>query len=117
MGRVASRTIGITIAQPVVRMAFSLLGQSPATIFGNLDRFFSLVTKGIHLEWTEPEPKGGKVVVSFDGPGTPRAAFLVLQGSLQFAFELCGVSGEVGPPEVLADVPEGARVRYQVRWS
>jgi len=116
MGRVASKNLGTTIVKPVLRMAFTLLGQSPATIFANLDRFFSLVTKGIHFEWTEPRAKGGVLVASFDGPATPRAALLVLQGSLQFVFELCGGSGEVTAPEVLADGPEGTRVRYAVSW-
>jgi hypothetical protein len=116
MGRVCSQNLGTTVVRPVLRIAFLLLGQSPAVVFENLDRFFALVTRGITFSYTADSPQSGVVVARFDGPGTPEAAYHVLQGSLQFIFELCGLSGEVGPAQVAESTPAGASVRYQVRW-
>ena len=116
LGRVCSQNLGTTVVRPVLRMAFLLLGQSPAAVFENLDRFFCLVTRGITFTYGTETSRSGVVVARFDGPDTPEAAFHVLQGSLQFIFELCGVSGEVGPAQVGEATPAGATVRYRVRW-
>jgi hypothetical protein len=116
MGRVCSRTLGATIVQPVLRLAFTLLGQGPATIFENMDRFFSLATRGIEFAWASESKKSGAVIARFVGPETPEAAFHVLQGSLEFIFDLCGISGEVTTAEVVEQSPEGVTVRYRVSW-
>jgi hypothetical protein len=116
MGRVCSQNLGTTLIQPVLRVAFSLLGQGPDTIFANLDRFFSVVTRGIHFAYAPQSKKSGVVTARFVGPDTPEAAFHVLQGSLEFIFELCGVSGEVTTAEVVEESPAGAMVRYLVSW-
>ena len=116
LGRACSRNLATTVVRPVLRMAFLLLGQTPASVFENLDRFFAMVTRGINFTFTADSDRTGVVVARFDGSGTPEAAFHVLRGSLQFIFELCGVSGEVGPAQVAESTPAGASVRYQVRW-
>ena len=116
MGRACSQNLGTTIVQPVLRIAFLLLGQSPAVIFENLDRFFSLVTRGISFSYASNSPRSGTLLARFDGPDTPEAAFHVLQGALQFIFELCGISGEVGAAEVIESSAAGASVRYLVHW-
>lgn len=116
LGRVCSQNLGTTVVRPVLRMAFLLLGQSPAAVFENLDRFFVLVTRGINFTFSPETSRSGMVVARFEGPGTPEAAFHVLQGSLQFIFELCGVSGQVEPAQVAESTPAGATVRYRVRW-
>jgi hypothetical protein len=116
MGRTCSQSLGTTIVQPVIRIAFLLLGQSPAVVFENLDRFFALVTRGITFSYTASSPRSGTVRAHFDGPDTPEAAFHVLQGALQFIFELCGISGQVGDAEVVESGDAGASVRYLVQW-
>ena len=116
LGRICSQNLGTTVVRPVLRMAFLLLGQTPAVVFENLDRFFALVTRGITFSYTAASPRSGAVLARFDGPDTPEAAYHVLQGSLQFIFELCGMSGEVGPADVSESTPAGASVHYRVRW-
>ena len=115
LGRVCSQNLGTTVVRPVLRMAFLLLGQTPAVVFENLDRFFALVTRGITFSYTAQSPRSGVVLARFDGPDTPEAAYHVLQGSLQFIFEQCGVSGEVGLAEVAESGSAGATVQYRVR--
>src|SRR5437870_1427688 len=50
-GLYVARPLGWTLLKPVLLLAFQFLGQSPEPIFGNLDRFFSLVTRGISFSW------------------------------------------------------------------
>jgi hypothetical protein len=115
-GIACARPLGWSVLQPVIRMAFMMFGQSPEPIFGNLDRFFSIVTRGITFSWEAAE-KGGAVTARFAGEGTPEAAFHVLRGTLLFVYELSGRVGEVGPPQVLKSTPGGVTVRYDVRWK
>src|SRR3954447_18166644 len=105
-GIACARPLGWTLLQPVLRMALTLFGQSPEPIFSNLDRFFSMVTRGITFSWTAKE-KSGAVSARFAGEGTPEAAFHVLRGTLLFVYELSGTVGTVGPPEVLESTPAG----------
>jgi hypothetical protein len=78
-------------------------------IFGNLDRFFSLVARGIAFAWA-PLEKGGSVTATFEGPDTPEAALHVLRGSLQFVFEASGTTGT-------AERRRWRRSRRSARWS
>ena len=115
-GLAVARPLGWSLLQPVLRIAFQFLGQSAEPIFSNLDRFFSLVTRGISFSW-DREGKGGTVLARFDGPDTPEAAFHVLRGSLLFAFEASGTTGTVTAPEVVESTPFEAVVRYRVSWA
>ena len=115
-GIACARPLGWSVLQPVIRMAFTLFGQSPEPIFSNLDRFFALVTRGIVFSW-QPDERGGTVLARFAGEGTPEAAFHVLRGTLIFVFEVSGTVGEVGPPQMVESTPAGVTVRYAVRWK
>jgi hypothetical protein len=114
-GLVCSRSLAWSLIQPVLRLVFQLFGQSAEPVFANLDKFFSLVTKGITFSW-ERQGDGGTVVARFDGPDTPEAAFHVLRGTLLFVFEVTGTRGEVAAPEIVHATNEGATVRYRVQW-
>lgn len=115
-GLVCSRSLGWTLIQPVLRMAFHLFGQSPRPVFENLDRFFSMATRGISFSW-EPGEQGGVALAKFDGEGTPAAAYHVLRGTLLFVFEASGTEGAVGPPQVVETTPGFSVVRYAVSWK
>jgi hypothetical protein len=115
-GIACARPLGWSMLQPVIRLAFMMFGQSPEPIFSNLDRFFSMVTRGITFSW-EPRDKGGSVLTRFEGDDTPDAAFHVLRGTLLFVYEVSGTVGEVGMPEVVESTAAGVTVRYDVRWK
>jgi hypothetical protein len=115
-GLAVARPLGWSLLQPVLRVAFQFLGQSAEPIFANLDRFFSLVTRGIEFSWEKGE-KGGTVLARFNGPDTPEAAFHVLRGSLTFAYEAAGTTGSVSAPEVVESTAHEAVVRYRVSWA
>jgi hypothetical protein len=116
-GVACARPLGWTLLQPVLRTVFMLFGQSPEPVFENLDRFFSLVTRGIAFSWKrDGEARSGTILAKFDGADTPDAAHHVLRGTLLFAFEVSGTSGEVSAPEVVESNDYESVVRYQVRW-
>jgi hypothetical protein len=116
-GLACARPLGWSLLAPVLRVAFTLFGHSPAPVLANLNRFFSLVTRGISFEWSETDGKAGVVTATFQGDGTPAAAFHVLRGSLFFTFEACGIVGQVGVPEVQESTGSAAIVRYEVKWG
>jgi hypothetical protein len=113
MGYEASRELSGDIVRPVLRMAFQLFGQSPESVFANLDRFYSMSTRGLHFGWEASSANSGTVVVRFDGPRTPMAPLLVLEGSLRFVFALTSSEGTVTLSDISAD---GTTVRYAARW-
>jgi hypothetical protein len=116
MGLVVAMQLGGTMILPVLRMAFSLFGQTPAAGFAHLDRFFALVTRGIAFSY---EPRGeheGMVSARFSGESIPDAAYHVLRGTLLYVFEIAGRAGKVDPHELVETSPAGTTVRYAVRW-
>jgi hypothetical protein len=116
LGLFAGKRLGSTLIQPVLRAAFYLLGERPEAAFGNLDRFFSLVTRGISFRWKPESERSGTVEAWFNGPGAPEAAFHVLRGSLMHVYEIVGQKGEVDPPQVVEATPAGSRVLIKVHW-
>ena len=115
-GLACARPLGWSLLQPVLRLAFQFFGQSPEPIFGNLDMFFSLVTRGISFSF-EQKGEGGAVLARFAGEQTPQAAFHVLGGTLLFVFEATSTKGTISDPELVETTPGGTTVRYQVRWG
>ena len=116
LGVFCAKRLGGTLIQPVLRAAFYLLGERPEAAFGNLDRFFSLVTRGILFRWKPEGDTSGTVEAWFSGPGTPEAAFHVLRGTLMYVFEIVGRPGTVHPPQVVEATPSGSRVWIKVQW-
>ena len=115
-GLETARALGGTLVLPAIRAAFYLFGESPASIFAHLDRFFSLVTRGLIFSWKDEGPSAGVIEVRFLGPDTPHAAFHVLRGTLQFVYEISATRGEVGPPEVVEETGFASLVRFRARW-
>lgn len=113
----SAREFGGSMIQPVIRAAFLMFGESPASVFANLDRFFTLATRGISFRWTESSPSDGAVEARFEGTDKPVAAWHVLRGSLGFVFEISQAAGEVDPPEVIETTDAATVVRYRVRWK
>ena len=117
LGLLAGRNLGGGMIAPVLKMAMGLFGRSPATVFGNLDRFYSMVMRGVSFSYEPTSATSGVVEARVQGPGVPAAMFDVTRGNLSYVFEVCGVSGTVDPPRVLRHDENGAQIRLTVRWS
>jgi hypothetical protein len=117
LGLTAARNLGGSIIKPVIKLALLLFGATPDTLYGNLDRLYSLVTRGVHFVWRDVERKSGVIEAEFEGGGVRESLFDVTRGNLQYALEVCGTSGAVGVPEIVRHDDHGAVVRFTARWS
>jgi len=112
-----SRALGSSVVQPVLRAAFFLFGETPEAVFGHLDRFFSLPTRGITFSWRSVVAGKGVVEARFVGPNVPEGAYHVLQGSLQWIFdELLKRPGTVGPVNIVHVDENGSQVTFEVSY-
>ena len=117
LGLTAARNLGGSIIKPVIKLALLHFGATPASMYGNLDRFYSMATRGLHFVWRDAEPNSGVIEAQFEGGGVRESLFDVTRGNLQYVLEVCGVTGAVGAPQVVRHDENGALVRFTVRWS
>ena len=116
LGMTAGRKLGGSVIQPVLKMATALFGNTPATVFQNLERFYSMVLKGMTFEYEATGPKSGVVRARAEGPHVPAALFDVTRGNLSYVFELCGVKGTVSPPQDIHCDERRGEARYKIEW-
>jgi hypothetical protein len=117
LGHAAGRQLSSTMIKPVLKMALSLFGQTPASLIANLDRFFSMVVRGFAFRYEERAPREGVVYAQIEGGGIHESLFDQLRGNLLTVFDLCGVIGRVGEPEVVHRDDAGALVSLPVQWE
>jgi hypothetical protein len=117
LGLLAARNLGGSIVKPVIKFAVMLFGSTPDALFANLDKLYSMVTRGLHFVWRSEGRKDGVVEAQFDGGGVRRSLFEVTRGNLQYVLEVCGTSGEVGAPQIVRHDERGAVVQFRIRWA
>ena len=117
LGLTAARNLGGSIVKPVIKLALLLFGATPDSLYGNLDRLYSMATRGLHFVWRDAERKSGVIEAQFEGGGVRESLFDVTRGNLQYVLEICGTAGAVGVPQVLRHDEKGALVRFTARWS
>jgi hypothetical protein len=117
LGLAASLDLCGSMMQSLVRMAFTLFGQTPATLFSNADLFFRMVTTGLGFRYEAWTEKAGVVWATIAGGDVHGSLFEQIRGNLSGAYPLCSVRGEVGLPEVQRHDAESALVKYAVRWE
>lgn len=117
LGRAAGEQLSKSVIEPVFRMALSLFGKTPASLFDNLDRLFSMVARGFSFRYEASSPKSGLVTAQIAGSAVHPSLYEQLRGNLSTVFDLCGVQGTVEPGAVLAPGDATAQVRFAVRWE
>jgi hypothetical protein len=117
LGHAAGRQLSGTLVAPVLKMALSMFGQTPATMFGHLDRFFSMAVRGFSFQYEPRDDKSGTVAVQIEGGGVHRSLFEQVRGNLLTVYDLCNVKGDIGGAEVLRHDEAGAEIRLPVRWA
>jgi len=117
LGLYAATHLGGSIVKPVLSFALQIFGTTPQTIFDNLDRFYSIVTRGMHYRYEPVSDKSGTIVLVADGPNPPPALFDVCRGNLIWLLELANVAGTIEPHEMRSADSNGTVVSYPVRWE
>lgn len=117
LGLFAARKLGGSVVAPVLRFALQLFGNTPKTLFANLDRFYPMVTRGLSYGYEPVSDSEGVVVLNAEGPEVPPALYDVTRGNLMYMMELTGSSGTVAPPQVKSSDARGSVVQYAVRWE
>jgi hypothetical protein len=116
LGHYAGVSLGGGIVKPVLGFALQIFGTSPETIFNNRDRFYSIVTRGLHYQYEKISEKSGTVILTADGATPPAALFDVCRGNLVYLLELAGVTGTVEPPQKRSEDAWRTIVSYAVHW-
>src|SRR6266481_6282797 len=117
LGHAAGRQLSGTLVAPVLKMALSMFGQTPATMFGHLDRFFSMAVRGFGFQYEPSGASAGVVQVRIEGGPVHRSLFEQVRGNLMTVYDLCKVKGTVGLAEVLRHDETGAEIRMAVSWA
>lgn len=114
LGVAIARGTSLSAAGPVVKMAVALFGANPASLFGNLDRFYSVATKGITFVWKQTGEREGIIDTHFEPGPPPTASATVLEGNLFYAYEVLGTETGVIEPHVALE--NGHLIRVRARW-
>jgi hypothetical protein len=117
LGHAAGDQLSETVVAPVLKMALSLFGQTPGSMFGHLDRFFAMVVRGFSFEYQPNTAKTGTVVARIEGSGVHASLFEQIRGNLLTVYDLCKAKGSVGAVEVVRHDHTGAEIRLLVRWD
>ncbi|MFL5371256.1 MAG: hypothetical protein ACJ78Z_13760 [Myxococcales bacterium] len=117
LGHYAGVALGSGIVQPVLAFAMQIFGGTPTTIFHHLDRFYSIVTRGLHYRYEPSAQKSGTIILTADGPAPPPALFDVCRGNLLYLLELTGAEGFVDQPEMKSADAWRTIVSFPVRWD
>ncbi len=117
LGFAAAKFLSGNVVAPVFKMALSLFGQTMETIFGNLDRFYSMVVRGFNFRYEPSGAKQGTIFVKISGGPAHPSLFLQLKGNLHMMYGLVGVTGTIEDPAVLRSDDTGADISLAVRWE
>jgi len=117
LGHFAAVSLGGGIVKPVLSFALQIFGTTPQTIFTNLDRFYSIVTRGLHYEFQPVSDKSGLIILTADGPNPPPALFDVCRGNLTYLLDLAGVTGSIDPHQMRSADPTRTVVSFAVSWE
>ena len=115
-GLYTARKLGGSLIQPVLKFALQLFGNTPATLFANLDRFYPMVTRGLSYGYEPLSETEGTVLLTAEGRAIPPALFDATQGNLTYVIEMTGATGLVAPYRLRSTDDKSTVVDYVVRW-
>lgn len=117
LGFYAAKFLSGSVVAPVFKMALSLFGRTPDAIFGNLDRFFSMVVRGFTFRYEGEGEKNGRVVVTIAGGPVHPSLFQQIRGNLLMMYGIIDADGTVDEPVVLRSDATGAEIALPVAWK
>lgn len=98
---------------PMLRVALSLTGSSPATVFSRLGDSVKIAMKGVSATWRATDPNAGTVTLRYP-EAPPPVVHHAWRGVFRFGFELTAREGRLVAHRYL---DEGKTVEFDVAWS
>lgn len=98
------------VVLPLIRVALTLTGRTPATIFARLNDLSRVATRGVTITW-EGSNASGVVKVTYPEPPA-HTVHVGWRGVFRFAFELTGREGTLTHANY-----EGSSVYMHVSWK
>jgi hypothetical protein len=117
LGEAAAERLIHSVVEPVFRMAMTLFGATPESVFANLDRFYPMVVRGYTFRYESQDPRNGVVQAEIRGGGIHPSLFDQIRGNLTSVYSVLRTQGSVDEPAVLRHDDAGAVVRFGVRWA
>lgn len=113
MVREAIRGSMLPLVEPVIQGILRVFGASPAALFTRAELALRSSLQGVETRFVPLTANTGEFEVRYIGHRAPPMAFVAWRGTLEVAYDLCGVAGSVRLREVLGD---GAGARFAVEW-
>lgn len=99
------------ILRPMVQVAMTLTGRSPATILSRMPAAIASAVRNVTCTWTPEGPRGGVLAFVYPSDISANAAH-AWRGAIRFVAELAGASIEVKKLEHLAQ----RTLRFTLGW-
>src|SRR3954462_14159606 len=117
LGFAAAEHLTGTVVAPVMKMALTLFGKSPDQLFANLDRFYSMVTRGFSFRYERAGEKAGQVRVTISGGKAHESLFQQIKGNLRIIYAFSGANGTVDEPAGRRSDDAGGELALRVSWA
>ena len=112
VGQMMTRDAIGGVLAPMARTALALFGSTPATLYPRLPVYMGMFMRGVELDFTPTDPRGGTLVMGSSLPMND-GYLAVWEGVFLFVQEACGMKGQVRPSRL---EPGGKRASLSVSW-
>lgn len=112
LGHEVVRSTSGPIIAPLLKTFLTLFGTTPASLFSNLNAVARLQFTGLTFQYLKSTDRSGMVEVRYIEKVNP-VVFTSWEGTLMFAFDVCGVRGIVSRAELQED---GCSAKLAVQW-
>jgi hypothetical protein len=112
LGQMMTRDAIGGVLAPMARTALALFGSTPATLYPRLPTYMGMYMRGLDLDYTPTDPRGGTLLMS--GSAQLNDGYLAIwEGVFLFVQEACGAKGQVRPARL---EPSRLRASLSVSW-
>ncbi|MFZ5444711.1 MAG: hypothetical protein ACOZQL_32255 [Myxococcota bacterium] len=98
------------IVRPMVLIALTLAGKTPATTLSRIPRSLSEVLPGVRGEWSDTGERSGRLAVEYPSPVAAHTEY-AWRGALRFVAELSGT-----PAKIDRAAHDGAKLTFDLSW-
>jgi hypothetical protein len=102
-----TRDSSFFMVRPVVQMALSVFGMTPATLLSRAELFLRFNVRGQRFHFAPSGPRSGTIEIRLVGEHPPRAFFDAWAGIATYVFEVCGTKGTAEVREVEDEGTDG----------